>query len=334
MVGGGVPDRLGLLANGPIEGRLDCGSVSIQVDSARRRCTPVGLNAESVAGETGDDVKMGVRHFLHRDLSVGEEQVETLGAEVACTESGGELLGDREHLASELDREFVQARSMLSRNDQEMSWCQRIEVHERNDVLVLIHEARRCLADNDPAEDAGRVSVSVQLVYGFRALERSGQTCHRHVLVADTVLNVAYVRETVRLVETDCWSVLRFRVHDHLGDAGVVSDLEDLLDEGTSDSVTAFVGSDHDSCELRLARPGRPQGGEPGDHEAVERDEDRGVLLRDEPSQRLGICEFRNGLVGSAGEAERSRPGLLPCVRDERAQSDGVRPMRGPDVEI
>src|SRR5436189_3273791 len=50
---------------------------------------------------------------------------------------------------------------MAARNDEHMEWCARVEVIERDDVVVLVDEARRQLLRDDFAEDALRHAGTV-----------------------------------------------------------------------------------------------------------------------------------------------------------------------------
>src|SRR5215204_1534662 len=100
-----------------------------------------------------DHVDVEVEDGLPRRGLGRDEQIDPVGPEVVA-HPGGQPLGGAHHPAQALVGDVVDVAGVLLGNHQCVPAGPRIDVHERQRVLVLVELLRRQLAGSDPAEEA------------------------------------------------------------------------------------------------------------------------------------------------------------------------------------
>ncbi len=97
---------------------------------------------------------MGVKDLLKGGFAVGQEEVDALATKPGGTERSGEPHGDGEHLSPSGLIEIGQVRSVPLGDHQQMTGCDRPDIHEGKQIRIVIDDARRGPAGHDRAEDA------------------------------------------------------------------------------------------------------------------------------------------------------------------------------------
>ena len=92
---------------------------------------------------------------LSGGLTVGVEQVDPLAIETAGSECLSEHPGDAEHLGTQWLIHVLECGEVFAGHHQEVTRCDRVDVHERNHHRTTMDEAGLSPAGDDVAEGAG-----------------------------------------------------------------------------------------------------------------------------------------------------------------------------------
>jgi hypothetical protein len=95
-----------------------------------------------------------MKDFLHRCLSVGEEQIDPLASHATRPHSGRQAMRHPHQMGDEIFVDVGEVRPMLDRDDEHVTWIHGLDVHERDAAIVAMREARREFVVQDPTEDA------------------------------------------------------------------------------------------------------------------------------------------------------------------------------------
>jgi len=110
---------------------------------------------ETVALESWKDVKMHVEDFLPRRLTIGQEEVDALSLQSRSPNSSRQLLCHPEQTLAQGGIEIRQVFGVQKRDDQQVTRCDGLNVHEGNASVVPIDNAHWSRASHNVAEDAG-----------------------------------------------------------------------------------------------------------------------------------------------------------------------------------
>jgi hypothetical protein len=116
---------------------------------------------------------MDVKDFLHRGLSIGEEEVDALAGQAARAERRSRSVGDAHKIGGAGGIEVRQIGGVPNGYDKEMAGVHWLNVHERCAPVVAIHEACWKLSIEDAAKYAVAHRCSGQ---GSRGVRRPSST--------------------------------------------------------------------------------------------------------------------------------------------------------------
>src|SRR5690606_5287339 len=107
-----------------------------------------------------DQVQVEVEHVLATRTPVRAEDVDRLRTRRA-PDPRRDPLRDRQAVRRDVVRRVEERRVMIARDDQRVPRTQRLDVHERDRTIILVHQADHLLAVDDAAEDARLVDHGI-----------------------------------------------------------------------------------------------------------------------------------------------------------------------------
>ncbi len=108
-----------------------------------------------IGGEAGDDVEMEVGDDLAGGLAVGLRDIDPVGPQT-CDLGTGDLLDDGDEFLEDGDRGFGDGIVVGFGNDNGMAFDNRADIHERQNVVILIDLRTGDVSLHNFAEDAIR----------------------------------------------------------------------------------------------------------------------------------------------------------------------------------
>lgn len=114
---------------------------------------------EAVIGLARDHVQMDVEDRLARIFAIGQEKVDPGARWVVCFEHRGQALADGKKMRAGGRRQIRQANSMRFGNDQQMSWCYRREIEQREAEVVCVDHTSLGATFEDRAKHAAHNAI-------------------------------------------------------------------------------------------------------------------------------------------------------------------------------
>lgn len=116
---------------------------------------------------------MRVEDLLKGSLSIGEEQVDSLTSQLGSSQGSSDALGNTHHVSGRRLRQINQSDVVATRNDKNMAIRHGIDVHERDNTVVLPHNIRLRGILNNPAEYAVLILHDVKPTSAYSAIQAS-----------------------------------------------------------------------------------------------------------------------------------------------------------------
>ena len=95
-----------------------------------------------------------MKYFLHRGLAIGQEKIDALASHAAAANRRGYSLRLLHQPAGRVRIEVGKLCRMSHRNHQHVPWIDRLNIHERGNLVVAKDEGGGQLAGQNPAKNA------------------------------------------------------------------------------------------------------------------------------------------------------------------------------------
>ena len=126
----------------------------VELGAWPHRVTRRNSESEPIALVAREDVQMHVEDLLPGELTVCQEEVDSVTSKISRTQRSRGALCDAKHLRTVLDIEVGEKCRMTTRHDEHMPAHDGLDVHEGHRSLVLVDDADLGLAGSQPTEQA------------------------------------------------------------------------------------------------------------------------------------------------------------------------------------
>jgi len=109
--------------------------------------------SKPVAREPRKHVEVDVEDLLHCRLAVRQEEIDPFATHAALTNRRGRTLPDTHHVGGCLGIDIREECGVLNRDDENVTWIYRSDIHERGDAIISKNETAGNVACEDAAED-------------------------------------------------------------------------------------------------------------------------------------------------------------------------------------